>query len=46
MPFRSERQRKYLWSQKPSLARRWTDKYGSKVVPSGKKKRNWKPRAK
>lgn len=30
MPFKSEKQRKYLWANKPSLARKWTKKYGSK----------------
>jgi len=36
MPFKSEKQRKYLWSKKPAIAKRWAEKYGSKVV--GKKK--------
>ena len=46
MPFRSEKQRRFLWMKHPEVARRWTDKYGSKVVPSGrKKKRNWSKRA-
>lgn len=39
MPFKSESQRKYLWSQKPEIARKWTKKYGSKIV---KPKKNYK----
>ena len=31
MPFRSEKQRKYMWAKHPDIARRWTKKYGSKV---------------
>lgn len=31
MPFKSEKQRKYLWANKPELAKKWTDKYGSKI---------------
>jgi hypothetical protein len=30
MPFRSEAQRRYLWARHPRIARRWTEKYGSK----------------
>ena len=32
VPFKSEKQRRYLWKNNPSLARLWTEKYGSKVV--------------
>jgi hypothetical protein len=31
MPFKSEKQRKYLWAKHPEIARRWTKKYGSKI---------------
>ena len=31
MPFKSEKQRKYLWANEPAIAREWTDKYGSRV---------------
>jgi hypothetical protein len=34
MPFQSESQRRYLWAKHPEVARRWTDKYGSR--PRGK----------
>ena len=36
MPFKSEKQRRYLWVKHPEIARKWTKKYGSK--PKGKKK--------
>ena len=36
MPFKSEKQRRYLWVKPPEIARKWTKKYGSK--PKGKKK--------
>ena len=32
MPFRSEKQRRYLWANEPKIAREWTDEYGSKPV--------------
>ena len=31
MPFKSEKQRRYLWANEPEIAREWTDKYGSRV---------------
>ena len=31
MPFKSEKQRKYLWANEPEIARDWTETYGSKV---------------
>lgn len=31
MPFKSEKQRRYLWANEPELAREWTEKYGSGV---------------
>jgi hypothetical protein len=39
MPFKSEAQRRYLWSQHPEIAARWQREYGSKVqsqIPDGK----------
>lgn len=29
-PFRSEKQRRYLWAKLPKVAKRWAAKYGSK----------------
>jgi hypothetical protein len=31
MPFKSEKQRKYLWANEPEIARDWTDTYGSGI---------------
>lgn len=31
MPFKSAKQRRYLWKFRPDIARRWSRKYGSKV---------------
>ena len=31
MPFKSEKQRRYLWANEPEIARDWTNKYGSRV---------------
>lgn len=42
MPFRSVKQRRYLWSQHPDIARRWTSEHGSKIVPSKKTKKGAK----
>jgi len=36
MPFRSEAQRRYMWARHPEIARRWTEKYGSKPRPKKK----------
>jgi len=43
MPFKSEKQRRYLYANEPEVAKRWTDKYGSKpqrnkLKASGKQK--------
>ena len=40
MPFRSEKQRKYLFANEPAVAKKWTKKYGSKIVKKRKGKRN------
>lgn len=39
MPFKSEKQRRYLWAKEPELAERWTKKYGSKIRPPKKKEK-------
>lgn len=31
MPFRSKKQRAFLYARKPRLARKWARKYGSKI---------------
>ena len=37
MPFRSEKQRKYLWKNNPKIAKKWSKKYGSKIAKKKKK---------
>jgi len=34
MPFRSESQRRFLWSRHPEVAKKWTAEHGSKIVKS------------
>ncbi len=45
MPFKSEKQRRYLWANEPQVAQRWSDKYGSKPQPN-KNKLKVKPKQK
>jgi hypothetical protein len=42
MPFKSEKQRRYLWKNEPKIAREWTEAYGSKPVGKKKKKKKKK----
>ena len=37
MPFKSEKQRRYLWKNEPKISKESTKAYGSK--PKGKKKK-------
>ncbi len=39
MPFRSEKQRRWLWRNRPDIARRWTKRYGSKIRKKKKRRR-------
>lgn len=39
MPFRSLKQRRFMYSQHRKIAKRWSKKYGSKIVKSKKKKK-------
>ena len=40
MPFKSEKQRRYLWKNHPKIAKDWTETYGSiNGKPVGKKKK-------
>jgi hypothetical protein len=39
MPFKSKKQRKYMWAKHPKIAKRWTEKYGSKVKKTRKSRR-------
>lgn len=38
MPFKSEKQRRFLWKFHPDIAKRWADKYGSKPKKAKLKK--------
>lgn len=38
MPFKSKKQRRWMWKNKPKLARKWTKKYGSKVKKGKRRK--------
>lgn len=37
MPFKSAKQKKFMWANLPALAKRWTKKYGAKITKKGKK---------
>tara|TARA_R100000781_G_scaffold11445_1_gene10457 strand:- start:203 stop:319 length:117 start_codon:yes stop_codon:yes gene_type:complete len=38
MPFRSEKQRKWMHINKPKMAKKWSKRYGSKIIKKKKKK--------
>lgn len=38
-PFKSLKQRKFLYSQKPEIAKKWAKKYGNKIVKSSNKRK-------
>ena len=40
LPFKSEKQRKYLFAKEPAIAKKWTKKYGSKIKPKKGKRNN------
>lgn len=44
MPFRSEKQRRFMWVHHPEIAQRWSDEYGSKPKPREAIKRRLKKR--
>jgi len=46
VPFRSEKQRRFLWANHPDIARRWTTEYGSKVANAYVDRKRRKPRPK
>jgi len=39
MPFKSEKQRRFMWAKHPEIAERWADKYGSEIAKKYKKKK-------
>jgi hypothetical protein len=38
MPFKSKKQMKWMFSNKPAMAKKWADKYGTKIK-KGKSRR-------
>lgn len=44
MPFKSEKQRRFLWAKHPEIAREWTEKYGSKPRPKKAKQKRKRSR--
>jgi len=39
MPFRSVKQRKFMFAKHPSIAKKWIKKYGSKIRRKKKKRK-------
>jgi hypothetical protein len=38
MPFKSKKQRAWMYANKPEMAKEWTKKYGSKIKKDGERK--------
>ena len=38
-PFRSAKQRRYMFAKHPKIAKRWAKKYGTKIKKGKRKKR-------
>lgn len=38
-PFRSAKQRRFMFAKHPKIAKRWAAKYGTKIRSKGKRKR-------
>ena len=38
MPFKSEKQRRYMHAKHPEIAARWDRKYGGKIVKAAKRR--------
>ena len=39
MPFKSKKQRRYLYKNEPAIAKKWTKKYGGKIKKTKKRKK-------
>lgn len=39
MPFKSAKQRRYMFAKHPKIAKRWAKKYGTKPVGNKKKRK-------
>jgi hypothetical protein len=37
VPFKSEKQERFMWARHPDIARRWVDEYGSVLGKMAKK---------
>ena len=37
MPFRSAKQRRYMFAKHPKIAKKWAKKYGTKIRPRKKR---------
>ncbi len=46
MPFKSIKQRKWMWANKPEMAKKWTEEHGSKVVTKKKNRVKRKTKSK
>ena len=42
MPFRSEKQRRFMWARHPTIAKRWSKEAKAKGQPQVQKKRRGK----
>lgn len=42
MPFKSEKQKRWMYANKPEMAKEWSDKYGSKPKKTSKKAKKTK----
>jgi hypothetical protein len=46
MPFQSEAQRKFLWANRPDIAKRWAREFpGKRKLPKHKRKTNRKKKS-
>jgi len=44
MPYKSEKQRRFMHAKHPEIAKRWDEEYGGKVVPNKKPKKKAPPK--
>lgn len=42
MPFKSEKQRRWMYANEPEMAERWSKKYGNKIEKSARKRKRKK----
>jgi hypothetical protein len=43
MPFRSEKQKRFMFAKHPQIAERWADEYGTRIIGKKKKAPQIKP---